>query len=300
MSSASSTRLPLLHILLKVLSWDPRIFLYQRLLTEEECDHMMTKAGPRLTRSGVVDVDNPGGESVSDIRTSYGMFFDRGEDEVVREVERRLSEWSLIPPGHGEGIQVLRYENGEEYKPHFDYFFDNLSVQNGGNRLATILMYLAEPEFGGETVFPNVKAPPEQTLEAGYSECATQGLAVKPRKGDAVLFFSLRTEGTLDKGSLHGSCPTLKGFKFAATKWYHVAHYAMGGERAPVLPASAGCKDEKDACVGWAEGGECESNPGFMVGTKEQPGACLLACGRCDLMPQSLLRGRRAGGTAAR
>lgn len=34
MSSASSTRLPLLHILLKVLSWDPRIFLYQRLLTE--------------------------------------------------------------------------------------------------------------------------------------------------------------------------------------------------------------------------------------------------------------------------
>lgn len=68
-------------------------------------------------------------------------------------------------------------------------------------------------------MFPNVKAPPEQTLEAGYSECATQGLAVKPRKGDAVLFFSLRTEGTLDKGSLHGSCPTLKGFKFAATKW---------------------------------------------------------------------------------
>ncbi len=35
----------------------------------------------------------------------------------------------------------------------------------------------------------------------------------------AVLFFSLRTEGTLDKGSLHGSCPTLKGTKYAATKW---------------------------------------------------------------------------------
>jgi prolyl 4-hydroxylase len=34
----------------------------------------------------------------------------------------------------------------------------------------------------------------------------------------AVLFFSLRTEGTLDKGSLHGSCPTLKGLKYAATK----------------------------------------------------------------------------------
>jgi uncharacterized C2H2 Zn-finger protein len=35
-----------------------------------------------------------------------------------------------------------------------------------------------------------------------------------------------------------------------------------------------------------------------MVGTKEQPGECLLSCGRCDLMPQSALRGRRAGGQA--
>ena len=41
------------------------------------------------------------------------MFFDRGEDEVVRNVERKLSEWSLIPEGHGEGIQVLRYTNGQ-------------------------------------------------------------------------------------------------------------------------------------------------------------------------------------------
>lgn len=35
----------------------------------------------------------------------------------------------------------------------------------------------------------------------------------------AVLFFSLKTEGVLDRGSLHGSCPTTKGTKFAATKW---------------------------------------------------------------------------------
>jgi prolyl 4-hydroxylase len=41
------------------------------------------------------------------------MFFDRGEDEVIRDVERKLSEWSLIPEGHGEGIQVLRYTNGQ-------------------------------------------------------------------------------------------------------------------------------------------------------------------------------------------
>lgn len=294
---------------MKVLSWDPRIILYEGLLTDEECDHLVSKAEPRLTRSGVVDVDNPSNEGISDIRTSYGMFFDRQEDEVISYVEKKLSEWSLIPPGHGEGIQVLRYANGQEYKPHFDYFFDTVSVSNGGNRLATILMYLSTPEEGGETVFPNVKVPPEQTREAGYSECAMDGLAVKSRKGDAVLFFSLRTEGTLDKGSLHGSCPTLKGTKYAATKWYHVAHYAMHGEQAvhvdhvtfipPPPPAPPGCKDEKSACQGWAEGGECESNPGFMVGTKDAPGACLLSCGRCDLMrPVALSSNRKVAGVA--
>ena len=39
------------------------------------------------------------------------------------------------------------------------------------------------------------------------------------RCGGAVLFWSLRTDGTLDKGSLHGSCPVAKGVKYAATKW---------------------------------------------------------------------------------
>jgi hypothetical protein len=53
-----------------------------------------------------------------------------------------------------------------------------------------------------------------------------------PTWAAAVLFWSLRTEGTLDKGSMHGSCPVIKGRKQAATKWFHVAHYAMGGEQA--------------------------------------------------------------------
>jgi hypothetical protein len=48
----------------QVLSFNPRIFLYERLLSEEECDHLVSKAGPRLSRSGVVDVENPNHESV--------------------------------------------------------------------------------------------------------------------------------------------------------------------------------------------------------------------------------------------
>jgi hypothetical protein len=40
-----------------VLSWDPRVFLYKGLLTDEECDHIIAKADPRLYRSGVVDTE---------------------------------------------------------------------------------------------------------------------------------------------------------------------------------------------------------------------------------------------------
>ncbi|KAL6782723.1 PFH16 [Auxenochlorella protothecoides x Auxenochlorella symbiontica] len=283
---------------MKVLSWSPRIFLLQNVLTDDECDHIIKAATPRLERSGVVEVEGRGRDGVSDVRTSYGMFFDRKEDPVLARVENRLSEATMIPVGHGEGIQVLRYENGQEYKPHFDYFFHEAGTDNGGNRLATVLMYLSDVEEGGETVFPNAAVPASQSREAGYSECAMAGLAYRPRKGDAVVFWSLRTDGTLDAGALHGSCPVTKGTKWAATKWYHVAHYAMDGEipksvkhvvfKAPRPPAPPGCKDTQKACSDWADGGECDNNPGFMVGQKGQAGACLYSCNRCDLMDAAM------------
>lgn len=43
---------------------------------------------------------------------------------------------------HGEGLQVLHYEVGQKYEPHFDYFLDEFNTKNGGQRIATVLMYL--------------------------------------------------------------------------------------------------------------------------------------------------------------
>lgn len=48
----------------------------------------MATAKPRIARSGVVDVAT-GGSSISDIRTSSGMFFERGEDPVIAGVPPR-------------------------------------------------------------------------------------------------------------------------------------------------------------------------------------------------------------------
>lgn len=58
---------------------------------------------------------------------------------------------------NGEDIQVLRYEHGQKYDPHYDYFVDKVNIARGGHRVATVLMYLTDVAKGGETVFPNAE-----------------------------------------------------------------------------------------------------------------------------------------------
>jgi 2OG-Fe(II) oxygenase superfamily len=82
-------------------------------------------------------------------------------------------------------------------------------------------------------VFPNVKAPPHQTADR-YSPCAMKGLAVKPRAGSAVAFWSLQTDGRLDSGSLHGGCPVIRGTKWSATKWWGLLVYFCIALEAPL------------------------------------------------------------------
>lgn len=76
-----------------------------------ECDHLMKAAKPKLARSGVAD-SLTGVHRMSDVRTSSGMFFQRGEDSVVRRVEERVAMVTMLPAGNAEGMQVLHYEVG--------------------------------------------------------------------------------------------------------------------------------------------------------------------------------------------
>lgn len=46
---------------------------------------------------------------------------------------------------------------------------------------------------------------------------------MKPRKGMALLFWSLKPDSkTKDMRSLHGGCPVIRGDKWSATKWVTV------------------------------------------------------------------------------
>ena len=67
---------------------------------------------------------------------------------------------------------------------------------HNSQRIATVLMFLSEVEEGGETVFPNTAVPPGR--EGDWSPCGKQGIAVKAKKGNALLFWSMKVGGELD------------------------------------------------------------------------------------------------------
>ncbi|XP_042016719.1 probable prolyl 4-hydroxylase 3 isoform X4 [Salvia splendens] len=212
----------------EVVSWEPRAFIYHNFLSKEECEYLINRATPHMVKSTVVDSET--GKSVdSSVRTSYGTFFKRGQDKVIRAIEKRIADYTLIPVAeHGEGLHVLHYKVGQKYNPHFDYFVDEFNTRNGGQRIATLLMYLSDVEEGGETVFPAAKGNISSVAGwNGMSECAKKGVSVKPKMGDALLFWSMHPDATLDPSSLHGSCPVIKGDKWSCTKWMHAGEYKI-------------------------------------------------------------------------
>lgn len=181
----------------------PRVVVFGGLLSEAECDALRADASARLARSETVAAADDGSE-VNAARTSEGMFFERGETALIQRIEARIAALLNWPVLNGEGLQVLRYRPGAEYLPHFDYFDSRHAstpaiLKRGGQRVATLVIYLNTPQRGGATTFPDA------------------GLEVLPVKGNAVFFNYERPHpSTL---TLHGGAPVLDGEKWVATKW---------------------------------------------------------------------------------
>ncbi|KAL5980629.1 putative prolyl 4-hydroxylase 7 [Asimina triloba] len=256
-----------------------RASLYSGFLNDAECNHLINLARDKLEKSTVADNDS--GESImSEERTSSGMFLIRKQDEIVSRIEGRIAAWTLLPEENGESIQILHYEHGEKYEPHYDYFYDKANQEIGGHRIATVLMYLSSVEMGGETIFPNSELKDSQLKDDTWSECARDGFAVKPKKGDALLFFSLHPNASTDADSLHGSCPVIKGEKWSATKWIHVKSYDLSVKK---HESSEDCVDEHEFCSDWAAEGQCLKNSLYMVGSPTSNGICRKSCKKNDL-----------------
>ena len=183
--------------------FNPRVIVFSGLLSDDECDEIIALARARLARSETVQTET-GSSEVNEARTSQGMFFERGEHPVCARLEARIAALMNWPLENGEGLQVLRYGPGAEYKPHYDYFDPDQAgtptiLKRGGQRVASLVCYLNTPTLGGATVFPDVQ------------------LDVAPVKGNAV-FFSYDRPHPATR-TLHGGAPVVEGEKWVATKW---------------------------------------------------------------------------------
>ena len=197
------------HVLARIRQ--PEVMVLGGVLSDDECEAMIALSRDKLRPSTVVDPEL-GGENLHADRSSEGVFFQRGESDLVTLIEQRIAALTQCPMEHGEGLQVLHYRQGGEYRPHFDYFplhhkGTARHLEHGGQRMATLIVYLNDVQSGGETIFPDV------------------GLTVVGRRGNAVYFRYLNARGQLDRKTLHGGAPVLAGEKWIMTKWLRERPY---------------------------------------------------------------------------
>jgi len=176
------------------LSATPLVKLYRKLLTEQECRYLIDLAVPGYQPSMVF---NDAEQLVQDpIRTSDGSTIHwLIEDPVVHAVNRRIAAVTGTSYEAGETLQSLRYQPGQEYRPHFDF------VPGDNRRLWTALIYLNDDYVGGETEFVET------------------GLKVRGMTGDLLVFYNAGPDGDLDPLSRHAGLPVTSGIKYLATRW---------------------------------------------------------------------------------
>jgi len=189
----------------------PQVVVFGGVLSPAECLEMIERSRHRLKRSTIVD-PHSGREDTIQSRSSEGIWFQRGEDAFIERLDRRISALMNWPMENGEGLQILRYATGGEYRPHFDYFPPDqvgsaTHIARGGQRVATLIVYLNDVSNGGETIFPQA------------------GISVVGRQGGAVYFRYQNGLRQLDPLTLHGGAPVLGGEKWIMTKWMRERAY---------------------------------------------------------------------------
>jgi len=215
----------------RLVSKRPRILLFEHFLSHVECELLMGAAAPQLQQARVSGM-------AQDVvrRTASGCWLPRSDSaaalDVVRSIECRIAGVTGIALSHGEPCQLLRYSHAEYYSLHPDFYDprDAMSLSNGGQRIATFIVYLSDVplECGGATVFPHA--------------AARGGVSVQPKAGRAILWHNTLPSGRPDLRSVHASEPVRRTHsypepeKWALSKWlrqrpFHVDPRAFSGSR---------------------------------------------------------------------
>lgn len=173
------------------------------LLSSAECDNLMQVIDGSLKPSTVT-------RGPVDYRTSHTCHMRRANQDFVQELDRRLADLIGVDLAYSEPIQGQRYEEGQYFKAHTDWFAPGTDeyekhTSPGGQRTWTVMIYLNNVIEGGETRFERI------------------GRAFRPTLGMALAWNNLNLDGTPNHFTLHEALPVLKGRKYVITKWFREA-----------------------------------------------------------------------------
>ena len=124
-------------------------------------------------------------------------------NEFFKFIDRKIVNLMQLHPFIGEGITGQKYEIGEFYRTHPDYFIDSdleTYCTWMGQRTWTTMLYLNDVEKGGETQFPNIN------------------IKMKPKEGTLIAWNNLNIDGTNNENTLHEALPPESGKKYVITK----------------------------------------------------------------------------------
>lgn len=126
---------------------------------------------------------------------------------AVKRFEALIHALNGIDPAYGEPLQGQRYDVGQEFKPHTDYFtpggvdYDKF-CSVAGQRTWTFMVYLNEVEAGGATRFKAINK------------------TFQPEVGKLVCWNNRRDDESVNPATLHHGMKVRKGVKYVITKWY--------------------------------------------------------------------------------
>lgn len=176
-------------------------FMLPRFLDVDTCAGLIALIDGNARPSTIAD---PNGDEA--FRTSSTCDLDHRNPLVV-VVNNRLHDLVGIPLEYGEPLQGQRYDVGEEFKAHTDYFDpDGADWETycaiPGQRSWTLMVYLNEPAAGGATRF------------------LSTGKMHQPETGKLLAWNNIRPDGTPNSETLHHGMKVRKGRKYIITKWF--------------------------------------------------------------------------------
>jgi len=131
----------------------------------------------------------------------------QAEKSCVTALEQKLLALSGINPKFGEPVQGQRYDVGQEFKPHTDYFTPDGAdfakfCSVAGQRTWTFMVYLNAVEAGGATRFKTIAK------------------TFQPEPGKLLFWNNRKPDGGVNPNTLHHGMKVRKGVKYVITKWY--------------------------------------------------------------------------------